>query len=155
MRKNIKNKIYVRWLGAFGGSETGLDDALKYELEITREVACEPILGNAGYIRQSAVGLLIDGNNIVREFKGDVWSQLVGDKLIPTRKVFESNYGKSHSEAFANPIYSGLVLKVGLDKLIQPTKEIILNFCKSRGLELFFLNKKGKLIPLKGGVWKF
>ena len=66
--------MFVRWLGAFGSSNS-LEDSLIHELSLTNhEVACEVIKGRTSKISHAKVGLQVYQQCIVKKFNGDCWS---------------------------------------------------------------------------------
>ncbi len=94
------NRMACRWLAAFGGHDQNLVDSLRWELSMPdRERAAEALwLTGGSRIGHCKVGLFFDRMDVVRAFRGDVWSVTEDDgSLRPTRHHSQS-YG--HSECF-------------------------------------------------------
>ena len=127
--------MLVRWLGAFGKSES-LDQSLKFELSraTTDEVACEKIIKNSSKIKHARIGLMIASENAIKHFKGDCWSvKTENGNLVKTRNPKTAN--GEHLETWANPIYNKIVVKQ-YDDLKQETKKTLAYFSRKYNLEI-------------------
>lgn len=103
--------MFIRWLGAFGKNGS-LSESVAFEMSRSTDVACERLQKGRSLIDHSRVGLLVDPTAVYKRFDGDVWSEYSpsGD-LAPTRKAYEAQ--SHHKEAFAKPVYTGIVIKNG------------------------------------------
>lgn len=101
--------MYIRWMGAFRKNGS-LSEAIIYELTRNTNVACEQLQKGKSLVNFARVGLLVDPKAVYKRYKGDVWSEYTPDgKLHTTRKGYEAK--SRHKEAFAKPIYTGIVIK--------------------------------------------
>jgi len=94
------SRMACRWIAAYEGREYDLLDSLHWELSCPdRERAAEALWLTRGFcIHHCKVGLLFDRTDVVRSFRGDVFSITEEDgSLRPTRHHSQS-YG--HSECF-------------------------------------------------------
>lgn len=131
--------IAIRWLGAFGHSDS-LTESLNWELcENRREVAAEWYDGSHAFrgIKHTVVGLLIDKGAIIRRYNGDVWSEVRGERLVPTRN---SNTSNLHSECFCTPKYRGIVVRRHLDQLRPDVRRTVVAAAKKYHLAVFYYN---------------
>lgn len=142
--------MYVRWLGAFRKSGT-LEESLTFEFSRKNEVACEKI-DNRGRsaIPFARVGLLIDPKAVLKHFKFDVWSEYREDgTLYSTRHSFDGKgIESSHKEAWAMPVYTGIVLKeCSLQNLRHKSRKVIEDFARENGITIYKLTS-GKLVKI-------
>ena len=106
-----KMKKIVRWLGAFGKSNS-LEDSLNWELSNTSgEYAAEVIKDVAwgSEIYHATIGLLVSRTAVIKQFNGDCWSVKKDDgSLKKTRNPRNAN-GK-HVECWVKPSYKAIVV---------------------------------------------
>lgn len=101
--------MYIRWLGAFRKNGS-LSEAIAFETTRATDVACERLQNGKSFVNQARVGLLVDPKAVYKRFDGDVWSEYTSDgRLYTTRKGYEAS--SKHQEAFAKPVYTGIVIK--------------------------------------------
>ena len=131
---------FVRWLGAFGRAPS-LHEALQWELEGKRIVACEPLLPSEGgrSILWSKVGLEVAPSAVRRVFHGDVWSIRVGKTLVGTRRPEDAPH--KWGEAFARPVYTAIVLRGRVSKQVFATVKW---FSRSRQLPIRRMSAEGE-----------
>ena len=136
--------MYIRWMGAFRKNGS-LSEAVLFELSRTTDVACEQLVKGKSLVEQARVGLLVNPSAVYKRYNGDVWSEYTVDgKLHTTRKGYEAT--SAHKEAFAKPIYTGLVIKNGsLATLSYAARQEIAEISKRHSLPVFRL-VKGKLV---------
>ena len=103
--------MIVRWLGAFGKSES-LETSFNWELTQTErtELSAEILDNNISRIGHTLVGLLVNKKNVTKKFNGDCFSDKDSNKLKKGRNPKLAN--SSHKEAFIKPMYAGIVLKI-------------------------------------------
>lgn len=136
--------MYVRWLGAFRKNGS-LAESLDFEFSRATDVACEKIKNRGGSkIRHCRLGLLVDPKAVYRVYQGDVWSEYQADgTLFATRSQWEAH--SSHCEAFAKPVFTGLVIKGGsLKDLSAEARATVLAATRQYNLPLYKL-VKGRL----------
>ena len=103
--------MYIRWLGAFRKNGPLLE-AITFEMNRSNDVACEQLQKGKSLVKQARVGLLIDPKAVYKRYSGDVWSKYdVKGNLYPTRKGYQAPLKSKHKEAFAKPVYTGIVIK--------------------------------------------
>ena len=109
--------MYVRWLGAFRKNGS-LSEAIRFEMTRTTNVACEHFKKKSR-VRKARVGLLVDPTAVYKNFKGDVWSEYdPNGNLYYTQKPYEAC--SDHTESWAKPVYTGLVIKNGSFENLSP-----------------------------------
>ena len=142
--------MIVRWLGAFRSSPS-LMEALDWEMKnSSAEIAAEEFLYGNGAIRHARVGLLINKENVVRRFPGDVWSERgTNGRLIPTRHSF-SVPGR-HTEVFCKPgKFSAIVLKEHYSRLKKEIQEAVYTASEKYNLPIVYINNRGIIKTIKG-----
>lgn len=109
----IRHNMIVRWMGAFRKGAGSLHEALGAELSgVLPEVAAERIsfcddsydfgAVNAG------IGLVIAKSAVIKEFKGDVWSERHPAGILEaTRKPART----AHNELFCRPDYRAIIVR--------------------------------------------
>lgn len=113
--------MYVRWMGSFRKNGS-LSESLMFETTRSTNVACEhfnkkPKVG-------ARVGLLVDPKAIYKRYPSDVWSEYETDgTLIRTGRYWKGK--TNHTECFAKPVYTGLVIKGGFENLSNMAKKEI------------------------------
>lgn len=142
--------MYVRWLGAFRTEGYSLKESFLYEMTRTSDVACEHFKSKSEV--RARVGLLVKPSAVYKHYDGDVWSEYDHKgNLHPTRKPWQA-YSK-HTECFAKPEYTGIVLEKRSFKDLQKRNRLeIIEFLKeyeaSTGIKLpVYKIVNGKLIP--------
>ena len=107
--------MIIRWLGAFAKTGT-LAESIQYECnrEVTDEVAAEYVNKGISQIAHAKVGLLIANKALIKKYNGDCWSVLEDGKLVKTRNP--KHAGSTHKEAWANPVYTAVVIKDRISK---------------------------------------
>lgn len=140
--------MYIRWLRAFDKSHRLLD-SIKFEFSrpMADEVACEKLQHGASHVWQSHVGLLVAPEAVVKVFSGDCWSIPAENsgRLIKTMNP-RVRRRCSRLEAWAHPVYTGLVLDVGFSELDRRNQDAVVATFNS-GVLIYRL-KDGKLHPL-------
>lgn len=138
--------MYIRWMGAFRKNGS-LSEAVCFELSRTTDVACEQLQSGKSLVDHARVGLLVDPKAVYKRFAGDVWSEYTVDgSLHATRKACEA--GSKHKEAFAKPVYTGLVIKnASLETLGYAARQEVIKAVEQHDLPLYKL-VKGKLVRI-------
>ena len=136
--------MYVRWLGAFAHEFT-LSESIRFEYTRTSEVACEHFRVKSNI--HKSVGLLVDPKAIIKRWSGDVWSEYQGDKLVSTRKPWEAGKNSHHTECWANPKYTGIVVKGSFHDLSRNIRNELIKAVTDIDVPVYEL-KKGRLIPV-------
>lgn len=138
--------MYIRWMGAFRKNGS-LSEAVDFELQRETCVACEKLQHGKSHVDHARVGLLVDPKAVYKRYKGDVWSSYTVDGRLHTgRKGYEAH--SDHWEAFAKPVYTGLVIKNGsLETLQFAARKEIQKICEQHQLPVYKL-AKGSLIRI-------
>jgi hypothetical protein len=137
--------MYVRWLGAFASQAT-LSESISFEMNRLSEVACEHFTKKSN-IQHSTVGLLVDPKAIIKRWTGDVWSEYEGIHLVATRKPWEAGKGSKHTECWAKPSYTGILIQGSFQDLKRNAREELRKAVSETGLPVYEL-KKGRLNPV-------
>ena len=136
--------MYIRWLGCFRKNGS-LSEAIDFEFTRNTDVACEQLIKGKSKVHKARVGLLVDPSAVYKKFPGDVWSEYTVDgELHPTRKGYEAL--SEHREAFAHPVYTGLVIKDGsFDNLSGKARHQIISAVTRWNIPVYHLKANGKL----------
>lgn len=155
--------MFVRWLGAFGSSNS-LEDSLIYELSLTNhEVACEVIKGRTSKISHAKIGLQVYQQSIVKKFNGDCWSvkqktSCDGDILINGKENWDNLAKKElrktrnpkkaeskHGEAWAlTPCYKSIQVK-SLRKVSESVLTTVFDIAEKYSLPVYEFETGRKL----------
>lgn len=138
--------MYIRWMGAFitNGS---ISDGISFEMTRESAVACEHLQKGKSYIQHARIGLLVDPKAVYKRYSGDVYSHYTSNGCLHTgRKPYEAGSKSRHWEAFAKPVYTGIVIKNGsLETIKRAARKEILDACEQYHLPVYKL-VKGSLI---------
>lgn len=98
-------------MGAFRKNGS-LSEAIQFELSRETFVSCERLQKGKSLIDHARVGLLVDPKAVYKRYNGDVWSEYSAASHLHThRKGYQAS--SKHKEAFAKPVYTGIVIKNG------------------------------------------
>lgn len=152
-RKTIREKVYVRWMGAYRQGANSLASAIHFECRRKDEAACEPLnsvngcysSGVAGHIK---VGVVLRKESIFRQWKYDCWSERnTNGKLYATRPDNTSD----HAEAWAkmDKAVKAIIVYGGLGSLTPSTQQEVLRIAKAQRLPIWALLHNGKIVVVK------
>lgn len=115
--------MIVRWLGAFRRNGSLLE-AFHFEFNRNSEVSAELLQSGESHILHAKVGLLIKNSALVKAFNGDCYSEYTSEgTLVKNRNP--KHTGSTHKEVWANPEYSGIIVKESVSPKIYATlKEV-------------------------------
>lgn len=160
MRKAV---LYVRWIGAFGRLKYSMSKTIRFEVERTDEVACEPIRKRNGKLhsnligyRDVQVGLVLSEDSIFRVFGKDCGSYYKGDPDIGIEGHKTRGYLRAgrirpdqpDSEAWAH-MKNAVTAIIVYGNMCELPKELQLEVQKAslkHDLPIFTLTHDGRLV---------
>ena len=133
--------MIVRWIGAYRNWKNSLSEAIDHELCVPiHRVRCAERLCRGRSNIRAKVGLLVKNSAIIKRFRGDVWSEPIGNgKLKATRK---QTFYPWHTECWVKPVYIGIVIKRHVKTQVWQT---CVDACIRHNMPLFKLTKNGVL----------
>ena len=144
--------MFVRWLGAFRKGSYTLAESIDYEFSQAdlKEPACEKFTGESkiGFAR---VGLLCNPENIIKNFKGDCWSEYDGNSLRKTRNPKTAKSKHLESWVAGKNCSTGIVIKIPVEQFKKDIQEQIIASTKMHNVPVYILKegKNAKLLEVK------